>query len=132
MSKPKFLASAIILATCQSAFADTVYYCEGKANIWVLDDGTKLDQLEKYPSEQKFTMKVDEDSEGRPSVEFNNISLFGGQPWSITNYTNEGQWNAAQKNDGNWYIIAFKFPAFFRTVTSSVMSTVFNASCEKF
>ena len=132
MSKPKFLASAMILATCQSAFADTVYYCEGKANIQVLGDGTKHDQLETYPDEQKFTMKVDEDSRGRPSVEFNNIPLFGGKPWSITNYTNEGQWGAAQKNDEDWHIIAFKFPVFFRTTTSSVMSTVFNASCEKF
>ena len=126
------IIAVTLLAFCQSALANSVFYCVPKTRVGMTENGAVSAQL------PRFTMKIGASLEGR-FVQVKNAMFFdlSGEPkeYRIADYINDKNWYAispALNTALSTYVIHFEFPNFFASHTNSRYGALLHATCETF
>ena len=122
----------IMLTFCQSALAESVFYCVPKTEVGMTENGAAMG------THPKFTMKVGTSLEGR-FVQLKNTTFFdlSGElkEYRIADYLNDRNWYAispALNPALSTYAMHFEFPNLFASHTNSRYGALLHATCETF
>ena len=130
--KATCIIALIMLTFCQSALAESVFYCVPKTKVGMTEHGAVSGQL------PRFTMKIGASLEGR-FVQVKNALFFdlSGElkEYRIADYINDKNWYAispALNTALSTYVIHFEFPNFFASHTNWGYGALLHATCETF
>ena len=132
MGKLACFTIAMLVATCQSALAETVFYCVPTTNVGVAERGHF------FAGHKKFTMKISGDLVNGRVVQiepklFNFTGLVN--DYSVTQYRNDQMWQAiipATHVNLATRIIYFEYPNLIAAKINPGDGSLLHANCETF
>ncbi len=133
MRKIACFTIAMLVATCQSVLAATVFYCVPKTMVGVNKSGHSI-----Y-SHKRFTMKISGDLVNGRVVQIEGAKLFNFtglvNDYSVTEYQNDQMWQAiipATHVTQGTRILYFEYPNLIASQLESKYGILLHAKCGTF
>ena len=132
--KPTCIIALTMLTFCQSALAESIFYCVPKTKVGMTENGAATHQ---HP---RFSMKIDFDNTNVRVVQFKGGEFFGtpvggdlgAAKYRVAEYVDDRYWSAIAPDIRSKRVVYFEFPNLFASHTNYQYGALLHATCETF